>query len=274
MASPSGSAPRSKTICNPSRTDFRSARAPATAREPFAVKSSIRLRGKPSSLAKRRSVRRLVGTETASRISSFENGFGPADSRRLRTSKSIELLDPLGPAPQTCDVERVAAYPLRVVCLQRVQEGRIDVAAVAPLQHRSVPGVVARPASVDQPGVETLAIGVQPELLAAAKRSDVAASAACEPWLRGSAGYDGPLDAQNTGHAGLPFPSGSSSERQCRGASAWRRGVAGSLRRLEIRRADSVRQRLSHAKPVSNRHPMNAIDLGNANALPRGNWWS
>jgi len=38
---------------------------------------------------------------------------------------------------------------------------------------------------------------------------------------------------------------------------------------LEIRRADSVRRRLSHAKPVSNRHPMNAIDLGNANALPR-----
>jgi hypothetical protein len=49
------------------------------------------------------------------------------------------------------------------------------------------------------------------------------------------------------------------------GGAVWR----GSCGGWKFRRADSVRQRLSHAKPVSNRHPMNAIDLGNANALPR-----
>ena len=159
-----------------------------------------------------------------------------------------ELFDPLGSVPQICDVECVAAYPPGVVGLERVQIGWIDVPAVAPLQHRSIPCVVAGRTLVDQPGVEDLASGVQPELVAATKRFDCMASAAREPWSRWGLGCDRPSNAQCIGHAGLPFPVGSSCGRQCRGAS-----LRGAVWRVSLgfesgATDDHVRQRLSHCQ--------------------------
>ena len=250
MSPRSTSVARSRTILVPSRTDFRSDRAPpsTTTSRPFPVRSSMRLRDRPSSLARRRSVRRLVGTGIASRISSLRKWFRTSRQQALLGMDVHELLDPLGPVPQICDVECVAAYPPGVVGLERVQIGWIDVPAVAPLQHRSVPCVVAGRALVDQPGVEDLAAGVQPELLAATKRPDCMASAAREPWSRWGLGCDRSIVLGVHRTCRLALPGGKFMRTAVSRCLAPRRGVAGSLG-FEIRRADDqVRQRLSHCQ--------------------------
>src|SRR5947199_4194 len=62
------------------------------------------------------------------------------------------------------------------------------------LEDRAVPRAAADRTFVDQPGVDTFAVGIDPDLVTAAEASGLAASAAAEPRLGGGTRNDGPLN--------------------------------------------------------------------------------
>ncbi len=101
-----------------------------------------------------------------------------------------------GPALQPGDVEGKAANQVGIVRLERGQEGAIEGGGLASFDDGAVPRAVADDATIDEPGIDSPAVRVDPDLAAAAKVSRSATAAAVEPGSRGSARSDRPLDAE------------------------------------------------------------------------------
>lgn len=146
---------------------------------------------------------------------------------------------------------------MRIAVLERLQSGGGDIVNHLPLEKRSVPGFVAIDAFVDEPGIEPLAIGVEPDLAARSEGFQTSAAAAGNPWLGRRSGRNGPTDLKNIAHTVLVFrlevhqaggetsPSGHGMAMFC--------GTAEELRQQWLRWA-----RCDNAKPVSGHHPMDA----------------
>lgn len=107
-----------------------------------------------------------------------------------------KLLDASDPASQRQDIEGVAAGQRRVVAFKGCQQGRFDVAAVAAFENAEIPGIVAIDAAIDQPHVDTLAIGVDAEFVAAAIGLHRAAAVAVDQGSRCGAGRDRPANSE------------------------------------------------------------------------------
>lgn len=80
-----------------------------------------------------------------------------------------KLVDALGFTSQGFEVECLRPYPLRIVGLQRFEDGRADVPDILPLENRPVPALVAHQASIDKPRIQLAAIGIEPDLAACLK---------------------------------------------------------------------------------------------------------
>jgi len=133
------------------------------------------------------------------------------------------LLHAAALAAQIAHVKLQATNPCWIIGLESVQRKRIDVMDASALKQASVPRLVASRAPVDKPGIQALAVCVQPDFAAAAQQSDAGAAIAGEPYLGGDFGVHGPLNPKSIGHVDLAFPMGSSSSRRRENA------VAGSV---------------------------------------------
>lgn len=160
-----------------------------------------------------------------------------------------ELINALSRPLQIGDIEGASLNPIRIIRLQRFENGGMDVANVQAFKKRPFPCVVAGHALVDEPGVELSAVGVQPDFVAGSEGFGCAASAARDPRLRGDFRRKGPLDLENMAHTVLVFRK---EVHQDGGVispvRARRGGVAGDGR---AGTASAARGAFNNAKPVS-----------------------
>jgi len=118
-----------------------------------------------------------------------------------------KLVNTLSLAPHGIEIEFPRPYPLAIVALHRLQNKGIEITNGLALEERPVPCLVAVRASIDEPGIEFFAVGVEPDLAAGLERFEATASAAGDPRLRGRSRIDGPSDLQNIAHTVLVFRS-------------------------------------------------------------------
>jgi len=115
------------------------------------------------------------------------------------------LLDTLDYPPQPVEIEFPRTHPIRIAALQRLERGGGKAVNGLALEERSVPCLVAIDALIDEPGIEALAIGVEPDLAARSEEFWRSAAAAGDPWLRRCFGRKGPTDLKNIAHTVLVF---------------------------------------------------------------------
>jgi hypothetical protein len=160
-----------------------------------------------------------------------------------------ELIDALSRPLEIGDIEDASVNPIRVIGLQRFENGRLDIANVQSLKKRPFPGVVAGHAFVDQPSVELSTIGVQPDLVARSKGFERAAPAAYDPRLGGDFRRKGPLDLENMAHTVLAFRTEVHQDGGVISPVRARRG--GVVFDVRAETASAARGAFNNAKPVS-----------------------
>ena len=122
--------------------------------------------------------------------------LGPAE-RFLENIRLSILIDARGAASKIVDRKFTGSDPIRIAEMHRLKCGRIDFATEAAFDERPIPCPLAIAASVDQPGVELLAIGIEPDLAARPEGFEGPAIAAGDPGLGCDKRNDGPTELEN-----------------------------------------------------------------------------